>query len=284
MGTNRKPYRDAFSLLELIFVIVILGIVSSLGSEIIAEVYKNYILQRAYHRASIKTELATTQIANRLVYAIPGTAIRRVGKTGAPEALTDELSHGSDDYTVLQWVGYDADSFTSHDGSGTDERYPGWSGFCDVDASTHSSIVTRGSNLDLADTIIRNLSKNTSGVATKDITDAAIYFPNIRNEHNISAGTAETITLESNATKIVEHYKLAWSSYALVVENGDLFLYYNFTPATDASIGTNKSLLLKNISTFKFRGDGHTIRLKICKNESIGEDFNITSCKEMAVF
>ena len=63
-------------MLELIFVIVILGIVSSIGAEIIAKIYGQYIIQRAQHRASIKTELAATQIANRLRYAIPGTVYR----------------------------------------------------------------------------------------------------------------------------------------------------------------------------------------------------------------
>jgi len=60
-----QTLRRGFSMLELIFVIVILGIVSSIGAEIIANVYESYIVQRAQHRASIKTELAAIQIANR---------------------------------------------------------------------------------------------------------------------------------------------------------------------------------------------------------------------------
>jgi len=280
LNTIKRGYKRGFSFLELVFVIVILGIVASLGSEIISKVYKNYILQRAYHRASIKTELAAIEIANRLTYAIPGTVIRRVGKSATPEPITDAPTT-SNDYTVLQWVGYDNDSFISHESDS--KRQPGWSGFCDVDVSDHSKIVTKGSNLTFADEIIKNLSKDINGIS-KDIKDAAIYFPTITKENNISTVTGDTITFESNASKIVEHYKLAWSSYALVVENKDLFLYYNFTPATDASIGTIKSLLLKNISSFKFRGDGDTIRFKLCKEEPIFEDFNVTSCKEMVVF
>ena len=281
MNIVSRSYKRGFSLIELIFVIVILGIVSSLGSEIIPKVYQNYILQRAYHRASIKTELAAIQIANRLTYAIPGTVIRRVGKSATPEPITDAPTT-TNEYTVLQWVGYDNDSFISYESD--TKRQPGWSGFCDVDVSDHSKIVTKGSNLAFADKIIKNLSKDVNGTATKDIEDAAIYFPTITKENNISTVTGDTITFESNASKIIEHYKLAWNSYALVIENSDLYLYYNFTPATDASIGTIKSLLLKNISSFKFRGDGNTIRFKLCKEEPIWEDFNVTSCKEMVVF
>jgi len=94
----------AFSMLELIFVIVILGIVASIGSEMIVKVYQQYIVQRAQHRASIKTELAATQIANRLASAIPGTVVRRDALSGGTiEGINDYMSLGGDSYTVLQW-------------------------------------------------------------------------------------------------------------------------------------------------------------------------------------
>ncbi len=54
MQKDRYSFRSAFSMLELIFVIVILGIVSSIGAELIAKVYENYIVQRALHRSSLK--------------------------------------------------------------------------------------------------------------------------------------------------------------------------------------------------------------------------------------
>jgi hypothetical protein len=74
-------------------------------------------------------------------------------------------------------------------------------------------------------------------------------------------------------------------SYALAVEGGDLYLYYNFAPKFNASrANASKSLLMKNISTFKFKGAGRTIRFKVCKEERISEDVNITACKEKAVF
>ena len=67
----------------------------------------------------------------------------------------------------------------------------------------------------------------------------------------------------------------------------DLYLYYDFDPTPKVRISASspqRSLLMKNISTFKFKGAGRTIRFKICKEENIGEDFNITACKEKAVF
>jgi prepilin-type N-terminal cleavage/methylation domain-containing protein len=289
MMKNGQKNRSAFSMLEVVFVIVILGIVSSIGAEIIAKIYDSYILQRAQHRASVKTELAATQIANRLSYAIPGTIFRR--STDAPnvtEEITDVLQQDQDTYYLLQWVGYDADSFGAHDGVGADAILPGWSGFCDLDASGGTTLTTPGSNLELADTIIKNLSK-VGGATQRTLTDASIYFAGYENnESNITGfdDGASTFTLGVTPSKKVEHYKLAWTSYALEVDNaGDLWLHYNFepSPATDIT-NTTSVRLLRNITTFKFRGDGKTIRFKICQSEKISDDFNITSCKEKAVF
>ena len=268
-------------MVELIFVIVILGIIASLGSEMIAKVYQNYILQRAQHRASLKTELAATQIANRLRYAIPGT-VYRIRTNNNYETIESDFPPGitGDDYKGLQWVAYDGDSFETIDPSSSTGRLPGWSGFCDINISGEQNISTPGSSLTFANTVIGNLS-----YTTKTIADAAIYFPYDNKEHNISSASGENINLENNASRIIEHYKLAWTSYALVVENGDLYLYYNFTPSPAIlyTSGT-KSLLLKNVNTFKFKASGRTVRFKVCKDEKISDDFNITACKEKAVF
>lgn len=268
-------------MLELIFVIVILGIVSSIGAEIIVNVYEQYIVQRAQHRASLKTELATLQIANRLHYAIPGT-IYRIKNDGTLESIESSFASGTgDDYVGLQWVGYDADSFEAISSNAT-PREPGWSGFCDLDASSEDSIKTLGSKLALTDDIIANLSSGTKGLS-----DAALYFPYQDTEHNISGRTGDdVIDLDNNTSRIAEQYKLAWTSYALVVENEDLNLYYNFPPSPKASYtNTPKELLLKNISTFKFKGAATGIRFKICREEQIGDaDFNITACKEKVAF
>jgi len=101
---------------------------------------------------------------------------------------------------------------------------------------------------------------------------------------HFGSGTTDVITLDNAITKIYEHYKLAWTSYALVIENNDLYLYYNFPPTVGATIGGTKSLLMEDISTFKFQGTEGSTRFKVCKEERISKEFNITSCKEKVVF
>ncbi len=272
-----KLFRTAFSMLELIFVIVILGIVSSIGAEIIAQVYDSYIVQRAQYRATMKTELALNQIANRLRYAIPGTVVGRPNLTGSIVNIT-EIS--ASNYQVLQWVAYDGDSFEAITSS---SRKPGWSGFCDLNSSTSSVISTPGSDLGLASTIIGNLGGSLS--------NATIYFPYENGiGHGIASGSGESITLDSaipSGGHIYERYRLAWTSYALEVDgSGDLYLHYNFSPLRGTTIGGSSSLLLKNVTNFRFKGSEGSIRIKICKEEKISTEVNATvhACKEKVVF
>ncbi len=268
-------------MLELIFVIVILGIVSSIGAEIIAQVYESYIIQRAQYRSSMKTELALNQIANRLRYAIPGTVGFRATLGGGFKDIT-ETNTGND--KVLQWVAYDGDSFEAMTST---SRKPGWSGFCDVDQSNKTVISTPGSQMALTTAIISNLGGN---INTSRIyfTAGGVYLPS--DSYAVSSGTGESITLAAAipvGNTIYERYKLAWSSYALEVDgNNDLILHYNFAPAYGQTIGGSSEILLKDVSNFRFKGSEGSLRIKICKEEQVGFSATDTihACKEKVVF
>ncbi len=261
--------QSAFSMLELIFVIVILGIVASIGSEIIAKVYESYIVQRAQYRANIKTELAINQIENRLRYAIGNTVGYRVtGKSSTFVKMTESVPANA---KVLQWVAYDGESFEA-------ASTPGWSGFCDLASSTAGVMVTPGSDLTFANTV-----NGTAGLKRGALTPV-VYFPD-GSEHNVSlSGTNITLASAISGGEMYEQYKLARTSYAIVDEGNDLVLYYNFSPTSGAAIVGSSSILLKNVSNFRFTASEGSIRIKICKEEPIGEDINITSCKEKVVF
>ena len=307
MHANHIKSKPAFTMLELVFVIVILGIVASIGSEIIVQVYENYISQRAMHRSSVKTELATTQLANRLAYSIPGTVIGRLDNNTF-EAIED-IPIGTTNYEVLEWISSDADSFGAITATTVLGRRPVWSGYADVNASSINSLSTPGSRLTKLNSIISELS--TSGIG-----DAAILFPGATahtvgfaettpstvNIHPVSAAANDTtLTLVSKTNRTIkEHYKLAWSAYAVVAtdvsaeavargfnagdELWDLTLHYDYQPWNGDSYADGSSTaLIRNISVFKFTGSGNTIRLKLCQRESIGGEYSTNTCKEKAV-
>ncbi|UFH58805.1 prepilin-type N-terminal cleavage/methylation domain-containing protein [Sulfurovum mangrovi] len=315
-------HKKAFSLIELVFVIVVLGIVASIGSQIIVQVYESYIMQRAVHRSSVKTELAITQLVNRLAYSIPRTVIAR--QDNANFLPIESIPAGDTTHNILEWIAYDNDGFSAVATSPTtgEKRRPAWSGYADVTASTKDALSTPGSRLGALGSIISELSSGNSGLG-----DSAILFPDTfdadtvgyaggvsaENIHPVSGQTGDTVlNLESRLTgvsrTVKEHYKLAWTAYAVVPveltaaelkdrgfedinlgegdEAGlwDLRLYYDYQPWEDENYDNGKSqVLIRNVSVFNFTGSGSSIRLKICQRENIGGDLTINSCKEKAV-
>ncbi len=270
---------NAFTMVELIFVIVVLSIVASIGSQIIAKTYESYIVERGLYRSTSKTELAINQIANRLRYSIPGTVVARQNTTGAIVPVGEITDNN---YTVLQWVSSDVDSYEAID-SDSNLR-PGWSGVCDINRTTTSNLKTPGSDLNLSSEIIDNLGGDLNG--------SYVYFPDGNYTEVKSGSSDEDIKVDLTGYTIWERYKLAWSSYALSIEDGtvagtkDLYLYYNFTPRIGADLGTTKKLILKNVTNLRFMGNSKSVHIKICKAEQIGTDSNDTvhTCKEKVIF
>ncbi len=311
---HKKP---AFSLIEVIFVLVILGIVSSISSQIIVQVYENYITQKAIYSVNTKTEIVSNQIINRLTYAIEGTTIAKdINKTGTTEGvdwiMLNNIPSYDNNFTTIEWIGYDNDSFSAG-------ASPYWSGIANYETATRNSFDTPASILNRADTIIKNLSNNEIGLTGTAQMPAVIfnqkaglyregtthtYTPACMGliENNTSCIFRVSMNSDTNLSfeedkntntvlpKIVsERYKLAWSAYALVPEKNsendyNLSLYYNYQPWENEGYkeGTKK-LLLTHVSVFKFTENGGVIQLKLCATENIGQEYNISTCKEKAI-
>ena len=296
--------KKAFSLIEVIFVLVILGIVASISSQIIIQVYENYITQRAVYNVSNKTELAINQIVNRLTYSVVDSAIAKDPNNPANFRLLTNLDLAVDtNLTVLEWIGYDNDSFSAG-------ATPYWSGVANYEDANLSFFDSPGSQLGKVDTIIKNLSNNQVGLNGAFQRAAVIFQPRTgegdtvdgtcmglvdNNSSCIYAVSKNNTTGFSfkNTTKskiITERYQLSWSAYALVPKlklNGlyDLDLAYSYQPWEGETYDNNAfiSTLITNISVFKFTQSGGVIQLKLCATENIGADYNISTCKEKAI-
>jgi len=316
-----KKVKKAFSLIEVIFVLVILGIVASISSQIIVQVYENYITQRAVYNTSTKTELVATQIVNRLTYAILGTTIAKdISNPGTLEGTNwiklKDIPSADNNFTTIEWIGYDNDSFSA-------DSTPYWSGVANYETASRDSFISPASHFSSVATIMSNLSKkgSTSKVDLSSSKPAGLLFMqkddfyrdglkydpscmglieanNTSCIFRVSLNSDTNLSFENDINtlaqlpKIVtERYKLAWSAYALVPELNvdglhDLFLYYNYQPWNGEmynSSNSEKSLLMKNVSVLKFTENGGVIQLKLCATENIGADDNISSCKEKAI-
>ena len=304
--------RRAFTLIELVMVIVILGIVSMIATDIIANMYKGYIQTKIINDLEQKTEMVVDQIAKRLQYRIKPSMIARKKGTNTFLAMNspDINTSGA---TMVEWIGYDNDSFLGEYNTTSGFSTPGWSGFIDVDntATTSVQVLTAGSDLLIAEKNILALSNNKAGFTIANNHPALIFKcggdSNMSRygwdggsliDHNQTLAVSRTgtniltfDTAEANRS-ICEQYYLAWTAYALVPEGTDdndfnLTLKYNYQPwygDTYRDTETSSQLLAEHVSTFRVMQIGETLRVKICI-----QDGNITGtpvgfCKEKAIY
>lgn len=313
--------KKAFTMLELVMVIVILGIVSSIGADIITKLYENYIKTRAINRLQAQTDLILDQIAKRLEFRIKDSVIARNDQVFLDfVALTD----ANESYDVLEWIGRDNESFLgSWDGV---SNTPGWSGFIDLDSNETDRNVTGindnwlksiGSRFDLASATINALSNNQVDMIQGSALQKPVILFKGKSSYNLAGGygwradgnhtfehrvffpAGKTDVLEfidTPPTEIYEQYNLAWSAYALRAvpvnaANNDynLTLSYNYQPWYNERYDQNTTstqVLAQNVSTFRFRQIGETIRIKLCihDNNQTAMDFDFSFCKERVIY
>ncbi len=297
--------KKAFSMIELILVMVVLGIVASMGATIIAQVYGNYIMQKGTHDSSTKVELVSSILYNYLSQRIASTTVGRDVDNATNILHVNDITN-PDNFEVLEWYGMAVESF----GANEADNRPAWSGVCDIESplTTGGSIDTPGSNLALLSEIASNLSdggvddmalifssRTFSGALAYNV--ACMGYSNSNCIVGIKGvdSANSVLLLDQNYTmRVHEQYQLTQSAYAIVpVEQADdgsgrklyrLDLRYNYQPWNGESYTTAPSkALLDNVSVFRFSGAGDTIRLKICVDERIGEKEYISICKEKAV-
>lgn len=297
-------------------VIVVLGIIATIGTDIIASLYKNYIRTKAINRLESQTELVLEQVAKRLRNRVKNsTAIIRGGNI-------ESIAFARNTDTILTWIGISEASRLGNWDATANEMVPGWSGLVDYDSvdtnATTKTIGSPGSRLDFAHNIITALTNTgvslAQGVNAKNPAlifkaglkynmDTEDFYNNTANNYTLkvtrngTSNTAFRITDDDNASNygeanraIFEQYYLSHSAYALVPEGSpndfNLTLKYNYQPwEGEAYADGSSAVLAENVSTFRFQLAGSTLRLKLCihdNNQSYESDFS--ACKETVVY
>lgn len=295
--------KKAFTVIELVMVMVVLGIVASIGADIIVSMYSNYLRSRTVNRLEAQTSIVLEQIAKRLQYRIKESVIAR--NSGSIKALADPTIDST--YSTLEWIGY---SNESHLGT----PLPGWSGFIDFDNNetnrTAGTLQTSESNLTEAINIISALTESKIDMTTGK--EAALIFKGLSSNFSdfgwgiasnsdgastlkVKIGATETILQISNdalPTEIYEQYYLAHTAYAIVPSETNstdynLTLYYNYQPwLNDEYTDGNHSVLAEHVSLFRFRQDESIVRLKLCMHDAneTGTGNLVVVCKEKVVY
>ena len=313
--------KKAFTLLELIIVIVIVGIISYIGVEITLNVYKNYLQSRAINTLETQTELVLEQISKRLAIRVKGSAIGK--KTddngrGHGDFVSTSSTQLNNNFPILEWVAYSYESF--QDGS--------WTGFIDLNNpstnSTKATGILGGSLATPGSRLLTQASQNSPASANQNIRDLTNYQASIENQNigvifkgtnlnsNSSFGynnsTARAVALVANNTQdtslnvigyegtlISEQYYLLHTAYAIVpgqasADNDfNLFLHYNFRPWVGQEYTDgNRDLLATNVTRFNFTEANGVLVLKLCIRDA-GRSLDPTEaettvCKTKAVY
>ena len=261
--------KRAFTLLELVVVIVVLGIIAMMSFNAIMNIYSNYFQTRTVNELETQTEIALEQISKRLEHRIKPSVIAR--KTdGEFLALNDSGVNLNAEYEILEFIPYAYEIFNDVPSGNKAGRY---SGYVDLAKSSPATgLISPGSNFstEVVETI-KDLTCREDTNATcvdfakKDGGVVAIFsdvYYNVQSSFGYSNGTVpvsldiakvgvkggqsglngDTLEISGfDGKQISEQYHLAYTANAIVPEqsadpkdaaNGvfDLNLYYDYRP------------------------------------------------------
>lgn len=289
--------RFAFTLIELIFVIVVMGILAKFGVEFLAQAYNSFIFSNINNTLQSQSAAAVEAVASRLQYRIKDSVIARKNSGNPNDFQALASSSYGDTATILEWIGTDIEGLRG-------DSLPLWSGIIDLNLSNATTLKSPLTNTAALNTLIDALSDGGSG-----INDAAIFFigsdSDINNYgyngvaltghntsaiHPINAGTNadEFVSgiggVNFNGANIYEYYQLAWSAYAVVrTSDGNLTLFYDYQPWKGELYSSGKSAkIMDKVSTFQFMAIGSIVKIQVCVKTDLMEEYSI--CKEKTIF
>ncbi|MBA1438421.1 MAG: prepilin-type N-terminal cleavage/methylation domain-containing protein [Epsilonproteobacteria bacterium] len=290
--------RYAFTMIELIFVIVVMGILAKFGTEFLVQAYNGFIASKINNELQSKSEAAVEQIAARLQYRIKASVIGRDPSNSNFHTNFKALTDTTDQkYSILEWISVAHDSFR-----GTTK--PLWSGIIDIDPSIALGtkiLVSPETNTTVINNIIKDLRPSGS---TTTFNNAAIYF--IGSNSNVYTGFGwdtnnndALYPIDANNTNtswlvadnnfsgvdVYEYYQLTWTAYAVGIDNNDpttLKLWYDYQPWEGEKYTDGTSVtLMENVSTFQYNTVGSILKIQVCAASTIGA---YSLCKEKTVY
>jgi len=223
--------RTAFTMIELVMVIVVLGIVASIGAEIVTKLYENYLRTRAINQLQSQTEITLEQIAKRLQFRIKDS-VRASDDNGTTWSALPSAIVG---FGIIEWIGISNESFLGEwDGASV---VPGWSGLIDMEHANTAlatlTLETPGSRLDFANNTINALTNNTVTMDVAGTNRPAIIFKGTK-PGTFANYYPPTPTYENNVTCIANNCAANPTTFSLPGglanlngnANGDLYEQY----------------------------------------------------------
>lgn len=263
-----KPFvfaKQGFTLLEVVFVIVIVGILSKFGVELFLQTYQGYNRSLVLNTLAAKVENGVLSIGNRLSYRISDSIIVNG---------TTPLSNAAGGFNTLEWVNRDMDFW----------RAGSYSGVIDLDAAAPfgtqvlfspgtTSLPANGALMFVGTDV--NVTTSFGWNAQNNM-DLYIYDAGVANGQ--IAFTANPIPVETN---IYEFYIVADSATGLTLNGTNLMLSTGYRPWQGDAMPAG-TLLMDNVTTFTVQKIGDILKINLCLSENnfLGEgDYSLCKTK-----
>lgn len=309
--------KKAFTLIELIFVIVLLSIISMFGADLYVKIYNSYTNNRATSDLEGETERTLNIITSLLRDRVKQTVIGRATDNGEhPDGVFVYLDQVQEEHDVLEWIG----KSTETQYIGSTKGLLGWSGF-DIKMAVPSGdfvIQSPGSSLKDANNILTSLNAGTKsfGIIFNDDRrpDANSFGYDHKTYNHTNIGTVsitgnDTMQISGLTSKNKNRYFLVHTAYAIepVLDNNaanvsvsvdggkkiksntyNLLLYYNFQPWENENYRKGNSVVLaKNVTMFRFAYDNNSVAVKLCMRDNNrnfdAEKLDFIVCKSQVV-
>lgn len=317
LGMSKK----GFTLIELIFVVVIVAILSVATFKALQTLLVRSYKAKETTRLSLESQVALNQIGEFLSNRVPSTVIGYDPDSGEFEYIGDLTSNKP----ILEWIGMADESMLNR----------GYSGFIDLKSSNRDENITFSPNSNgdnIEDTTQKKFGVSVNVYSQKilnlifagsfdrgrgDIVDYNNSFGwhgnDSLNSFDIDINSTGYIKItDNNQPKFIyEKYYLVDSAYAVArradleeinwncgdlnwneIDDNTLLLFYNYRPwkgetfCADSSgnLAGNVTVLMENVARFRFEEIDFTIRVSLDINKSIKGSTPIHISKMKVIF
>ncbi|MDO9055575.1 MAG: type II secretion system protein [Sulfuricurvum sp.] len=301
----RFKQTSGFTMIELLFVIVIMGLIGGIALETIRQYYEGIYRSQIYTQRVNEADHILEQLAKQFENAIE-LSIVNMDQDTADGALAgacvgepiEEAENVASDYTVA-FVGVDTDSLRT-------VGKPGWSENAKT-PFTGNSITMEDANLSLANIIISalypasNLQNsaiyNHQGLSNDSCADfftlnGAAYYTITGALVGDTLPLAYTGVFDGSRSDYYQKKYLLRTGYAFrVLDSGEFVMFSNFRPWKGESYTTSRrSTLGQNVASFyadynktnSYNDRGSVWRLKVCM-QGLNSELNTTDTASQAI-